>query len=75
MGLAWIRRVATLNRTLTIDGHVVVRAHAHDQQLDVRFTNQWQQRLQDDALTALFHACNNMMVQRKVGTGASKGKQ
>ena len=68
-------RVDTLNRTLTIDGHVVVNVHAHDQQLDVRFTNQWQQRLQDDALNALFHACNNMMVQRKVGKGASKGQQ
>ena len=68
-------RVDTLNRSLTIDGHVVVRVHAYDQQFNVRFTNQWQQRLQDDALTALFNACNNMMVQRKVGKGASKGQQ
>ena len=64
----------TNDRILTIDGQPVVHVDAHDNQLDVRFQGQWQERLQDDALTQLFLTCNKMMVDRKVGKGAGKGQ-
>ena len=67
-------RVDTLERVLKIDGHPIVHVDAHDNQLDVRFQGHWQARLQDDALNALYISCNNMMIERKIGKGASKGK-
>ena len=59
---------------MTIDGHLVVHVHAHDRQFDVRFDGHWQQRLKDDALDELFLDCQALMVNRRVGKGASKGE-
>ena len=61
-------------RNLTIDNQVVVVVDAHDHQFDVRFAGNWQEKLRDDALNKLYADCQEMMVKRKVGKGASKGQ-
>ena len=43
------RRVYTQSKSLSIDTHMVVSAHAHDQQIDVSFARHYQERLKDDA--------------------------
>ena len=67
-------RVDISSRSLSIDGKVIVVVDAHDQQFDVRFADQWQDRLKDDALDKLFLDCQAMMIKRRVGKGFSKGQ-
>ena len=67
-------RVNISSRSLSIDSKLVVVVDAHDQQFDVRFADQWQDRLKYDALDKLFLDCQTMMIKRRVGKGFSKGQ-
>ena len=65
-------RVHTDAKVLTIDGDIVVRVNAFDQQLDINFVGQWAARLADPALQKLMSDCQQSMHDRKVGKGAGK---
>ena len=60
--------------SLTIHGKLVVAVDAHDQQFDVRFVDQWQDCLKDEALDELRLDCQAMMLKRRLGKGFSKGQ-
>ena len=59
-------RVDISSRSLTIDGKLVIAVDAYDQQLEVRFADQSQDRLKDESLDKLFFDCQPMMLKRRV---------
>ena len=67
-------RVDMSSRSLTINRKLIIVVDTHDQQFDVRFANQWQDRLKDDARDKVFLDCQAMMIKRRVSKGFSKGQ-